>query len=137
MSTCFEPRRSVGRPRSPTRRDHPGLAKPATWAVLAFLPTAALGATLSVEGGPVVLGRTRTAEVRFHLDAPAEGAPLRLTVNVGSFSDPVPLGPGSYRALPFRVRAERAGVVALAASAAGLAPAAVEIPVAPAAASAR
>jgi hypothetical protein len=53
-----------------------------------------------VEGRAIVLGDTQSAPVLIRVDeAPGtEQLPLRLSVNVGQFSDPVRLGPGKYRA---------------------------------------
>ncbi|HET8539024.1 MAG TPA: hypothetical protein VFL83_04035 [Anaeromyxobacter sp.] len=58
-------------------------------------------ASLQVEGGAIVLGRTESAAVVIRVDEPpgAEEQPLRLSVNVGSFSEPARLGPGKYRAV--------------------------------------
>jgi hypothetical protein len=67
---------------------------------LALAPCAARGASLSVEGGAIVLGTTQSAQVLIRVDeAPGtEQLPLRLSVNVGQFSEPVRLGAGKYRA---------------------------------------
>lgn len=61
----------------------------------------ARGASLVVQEGPVVLGKTESCTVVIQTDDPAAGdeTPLRLSVNVGSFSEPVRLGPGRYRAV--------------------------------------
>ncbi|QSQ18855.1 hypothetical protein JY651_26215 [Pyxidicoccus parkwayensis] len=59
----------------------------------------ARGASLSLEKGPVVLGRTESVGVTLRVDAPPSGAqgPLRLAVNVGSFGPVTREGPGVYR----------------------------------------
>jgi hypothetical protein len=66
----------------------------------ALIPCAARGASLSVEGGAIVLGSAASSQVVIRVDeAPGtEQLPLRLSVNVGQFSEPVRLAPGRYRA---------------------------------------
>jgi hypothetical protein len=61
----------------------------------------ARAASLSLEGNAVVLGRTESIGAVIRVDEPpgTEELPLRLSVNVGSFSDPVRIGPGKYRAV--------------------------------------
>jgi hypothetical protein len=68
-------------------------------AALAAAPAARAG-SLSIEGGAVVLGRTESSQVVIRVDEPpgAEVVPLRLSVNVGRFTEPVRFGPGRYRA---------------------------------------
>jgi hypothetical protein len=53
-----------------------------------------------VEGGAIVLGDTQSAPVLIRVDESpgTEQLPLRLSVNVGQFSEPIRLGPGKYRA---------------------------------------
>jgi hypothetical protein len=84
--------------REPTRRSAL-LRLSAAIAVLAGTQ-AARAASIAVEGGAIVLGKTRSASVLIRVDEPAgsEVRPLRLSVNVGQFSEPVRLGPGKYRA---------------------------------------
>ncbi|MFP2927296.1 hypothetical protein ACLESO_19275, partial [Pyxidicoccus sp. 3LG] len=62
---------------------------------------AARGASLSLDQGPVVLGRTESVGVTLRVEEPATGAlgPLRLAVNVGSFGPVTRQGPGVYRAV--------------------------------------
>jgi len=69
--------------------------------LLAGMASVALGASLSVEGGVVVLGRTESSPVVIRVDEPpgTEVLPLRLSVNVGHFSEPLRLGPGRFRAV--------------------------------------
>jgi hypothetical protein len=61
---------------------------------------AARAASLQLDDA-VVLGRTESVAVVLRVDEPpgAEAKPLRLSVNVGSFSEPVRVGPGKYRAV--------------------------------------
>ncbi len=63
-------------------------------------PPAARASSISVHGGAIVLGKTPSATVTIGiLEAPGtEDRPLRLSVNVGSFSEPVRIGPGKYSA---------------------------------------
>lgn len=88
-------------------------------AALALLAAAgvARAASLSIETGVVVLGRTESATVTIRVDEPpgAEERPLRLSVNVGSFSEPRRLGPGKYRAtyLPPPTRFPQVALVAV------------------------
>lgn len=74
-------------------------------------------ASLSIETGVIVLGRTESATVTVRVDEPpgAEDRPLRLSVNVGSFSEPRRLGPGKYRAtyLPPPTRFPQVALVAV------------------------
>lgn len=58
-------------------------------------------ASLELEKSPVVLGQTESVPVLITLDEPAgaEVRPLRLAVNVGSFSAVQRLGPGRYRSV--------------------------------------
>jgi hypothetical protein len=66
----------------------------------ALAPAVTAAASLSVEGGTIVLGRSAAVPVLFRIDEPpgSEILPLRLSVNVGRFSEPARLGPGRYRA---------------------------------------
>jgi hypothetical protein len=77
----------------------------------------ALAASLSVESGAVVLGKTESAIVTVRVDEPPgdEERPLRLSVNVGSFSEPRRIGPGKYRAtyLPPQTRFPQVALVAV------------------------
>jgi hypothetical protein len=90
----------------------------AALAVLAALePGAARGASISVEGGAIVLGNTQSSPVVIRVDeAPGtEQLPLRLSVNVGQFTEPIRLGPGKYRAsyTPPATRFPQVALVAL------------------------
>jgi len=69
--------------------------------LLASAAPVALGASLSIGGGAVVLGRTESSPVLIRVDEPpgAEVLPLRLSVNVGQFAEPKRVGPGQYRAV--------------------------------------
>jgi len=70
-------------------------------ALLLVAPGAARAASISIEGGAIVLGKTESSPVTIRVDeAPGtEDRPLRLSVNVGSFSEPVRVGPGRYKAV--------------------------------------
>lgn len=72
------------------------------WLVAALLlgAASARAATLTVQDGPVVLGKTESSSVVILVDEGpgTEGAPLRLSVNVGAFSEPTRFAPGRYRA---------------------------------------
>jgi hypothetical protein len=70
-------------------------------ALLLAVPGGARAASIGIEGGAIVLGRTESSPVTIRVDeAPGtEDRPLRLSVNVGTFSDPVRVGPGKYRAV--------------------------------------
>src|SRR5512143_1519086 len=63
-------------------------------------PAAPRASSISVHGGAIVLGKTPSATVTVGvLEAPGtEDRPLRLSVNVGAFSQPVRIGPGKYSA---------------------------------------
>jgi hypothetical protein len=67
----------------------------------ALAPAASRAASISIEGGAVILGKTESVPVTIRVDEPpgADLRPLRLAVNVGSFSEPARLGPGKYRAV--------------------------------------
>jgi len=69
--------------------------------LLALAPTAPRAASIHLEGGAVVLGRTESMPMVIRVDEPpgADVRPLRLAVNVGSFSEPTRLGPGKYRVI--------------------------------------
>lgn len=59
----------------------------------------ARAASIHIEGGAVVLGKTESMPMTLRVDEPpgADVRPLRIAVNVGSFSEPTRLGPGKYR----------------------------------------
>ncbi len=112
--------------RSRTRRRDPGPGRPIAWAALALLPVTALAASISaspstssvsIDGSAVVLGRTESAKVLVRVDEQpaADASPLRLSVNVGSFSEPDRVAPGQYRALyvPPRTRFPQMALVAV------------------------
>jgi hypothetical protein len=63
-------------------------------------PAAPRASSIAVHGGAIVLGKTPSATVTIQvLEAPGtEERPLRLSVNVGAFSEPVRIGPGKFRA---------------------------------------
>lgn len=65
------------------------------------LETRAFGASVALDRGPVVLGRTESVGVTFKIEeaAGAEDRPLRLSVNVGSFSGITRKSPGVYRSV--------------------------------------
>lgn len=62
-------------------------------------PIPALAASIGLEGGAIVLGKTESMPITVRVDEVpgTEDLPLRLSVNVGSFSEPVRLGPGKFR----------------------------------------
>jgi hypothetical protein len=62
-------------------------------------PVPALAASIGLEGGAIVLGKTESMPITVRVDEipGTEDLPLRLSVNVGSFSEPMRLGPGKYR----------------------------------------
>lgn len=64
-------------------------------------PLGARAASISIEGGAVVLGRTESVPIviRVSEQPGTEDRPLRLAVNVGSFSEPTKVGKGTYRAI--------------------------------------
>ncbi|MCI0569946.1 MAG: Ig-like domain-containing protein [Myxococcaceae bacterium] len=64
-----------------------------------LVPAVASAASLSLDRGPVVLGRTRSVGVTLRVEEPpgSEGRPLRLSVNVGSFGAVTRVSPGVYR----------------------------------------
>ncbi len=68
--------------------------------VVLAAPAAPRASSISVHGGAIVLGKTPAATVTIGvLEAPGtEDRPLRLSVNVGAFSEPVRVGPGKYSA---------------------------------------
>jgi hypothetical protein len=81
-----------------------GTERAARWICAALLLAGAgpaRGGSLSVEGGPVILGRTGPSVVLIQADETpgTEELPLRLSVNVGSFSEPTRVAPGRYRAV--------------------------------------
>jgi hypothetical protein len=86
-------------------------------ALLALAPAAGWAASLSIEGGAVVLGKTESVPITVRVDEPpgTEELPLRLSVNVGTFSEPTRLGPGKYRAiyLPPSTRYPQVALVAV------------------------
>ena len=63
-------------------------------------PAVARASFISVQGGAIVLGRTQAATVTIGVEEPpgTEDRPLRLSVNVGAFSEPVRIGPGKFKA---------------------------------------
>ena len=87
-----------------TRAHRPARAPPAASLaaiVLALLlAPAARASSISVQGGAIVLGRTQSATVTIGVEEPpgAEDRPLRLSVNVGAFSEPVRIAPGKFKA---------------------------------------
>jgi hypothetical protein len=119
MSTSSQPKSAAHPSPSGTRRRDLGFQAPLALAALALalLPAAALAASISVEGDAVVLGRTESAKVLLQVDEPPTTAerPLRLSVNVGSFSEPEHVGPGRYRAVyvPPRTRSPQTALVAV------------------------
>lgn len=62
-------------------------------------PVRAPAASIGLEGGAIILGKTESMPVTVRVDEipGTEDLPLRLSVNVGSFSEPMRLGPGKYR----------------------------------------
>lgn len=68
-------------------------------AALALVAARAGAASLSIEGGAIVLGRTELVSMVVRVDEPpgSEDRPLRMSVNVGSFSEPIRIGRGRYR----------------------------------------
>jgi hypothetical protein len=76
--------------------------KPLTVTALALLaaPVAGRASFISVQGGAIVLGRTQAATVTIGVEEPpgTEDRPLRLSVNVGAFSEPTRVGPGKFKA---------------------------------------
>lgn len=66
----------------------------------AVLTAQAHAASLSLDRGPVVLGKTESVGVTIRVDERpgTEERPLRLSVNVGSFGEVTRVGPGVYRA---------------------------------------
>ncbi|MGB8932830.1 MAG: hypothetical protein WCC48_16415 [Anaeromyxobacteraceae bacterium] len=85
--------------------------------VLALAPPRARAASITIEGGAVVLGRTESVPVVIRVaEVPGtEDRPLRLAVNVGSFSEPTKIGKGTYRAIyiPPSTRFPQLGLVAV------------------------
>jgi hypothetical protein len=65
------------------------------------LPMSAEAASLSLDRGPIVLGRTQSVGITVEMEEPPESAdrPLRLSVNVGSFAPVTRTGPGKYRTI--------------------------------------
>jgi hypothetical protein len=84
---------------------------------LAAGPALAGAASLSIDGGAVVLGKTESVPITVRVDEPpgTEVLPLRLSVNVGSFSEPTRIGPGKYRTvyLPPATRYPQVALVAI------------------------
>jgi hypothetical protein len=126
MSRSCVPKSDLRPARSRTRRRDPGLGRPIAWVALALLPAAALAASISatpsissisIDGNVVVLGRTESAKVLVRVDEhpAADAPPLRLSVNVGSFSEPERVAPGQYRAVyvPPRTRFPQMALVAV------------------------
>jgi hypothetical protein len=97
-----------------------GSSRRARWAAAALTlaaASAAQGASISVEGGAIVLGRTESSPVVIRVDEPpgTQDLPLRISVNVGSFSEPTRVGPGQFRAVytPPPTRFPQVALVAL------------------------
>lgn len=61
----------------------------------------ALAASISLDRGPVVLGRTESVGVTLAVEEPPAAAdrPLRVSVNVGTFSEVTRTDPGRYRSI--------------------------------------
>ncbi len=80
-------------------------------------PAIARAASIHIETGAVVLGRTESVPVviRVTEQPGTEDRPLRLAVNVGSFSEPTKIGKGTYRAIyiPPSTRFPQLGLVAV------------------------
>lgn len=77
-----------------------GWPGPVLLLVALLLPgVGARAASLSLEAGPVVLGRVKSVGVTLRVEEPpgAEGRPLRLSVNVGGFGPVTRVGSGVYR----------------------------------------
>jgi hypothetical protein len=97
-----------------------GLRLPAL-ALVALLaagaPAIVRAASIHIETGAVVLGRTESVPVviRVTEQPGTEDRPLRLAVNVGSFSEPTKIGKGTYRAIyiPPSTRFPQLGLVAV------------------------
>lgn len=68
-------------------------------AVAVSAPAVPRAASIHLERGAVVLGKTESMPMIIRVDEPpgADVRPLRIAVNVGSFSEPTRLGPGKYR----------------------------------------
>lgn len=91
-------RAAIARARAPSPRAALALAVALSFALGAAAP--ALGASLTLENGPVVLGRVELVGVLFQVEEPpGEPRPLRLSVNVGSFGEVTRVEPGLYRAV--------------------------------------
>ncbi len=62
-------------------------------------PLAARPASIGLEAGAIILGKTESMPLTVRVDEQpgTEDLPLRLSVNVGTFSEPVRLGSGKYR----------------------------------------
>lgn len=74
---------------------HPGRLAPF---LLLLAPLSARAATLELEGAPLVLGRAEKVAATIALDEPEKAPPLLLAASVGSFSAPVRVKPGLYKA---------------------------------------
>lgn len=70
---------------------------------LTFFATAASAASISLDGGPIVLGETQSAGITLRVadDQSTVDRPLRLSVNVGRFGEVTRTGPGVYRTTYF------------------------------------
>src|SRR6266568_4464825 len=101
MSPPFRSAARRRRPSPPTPARDPGPRTPLFACVmfLTLVPAAAQSASLTVEDGPIVLGRTEQAMVVLEVEEPAgtEEQPIRLAVNVGSFGPVERVGPGRHR----------------------------------------
>ncbi len=99
----------------PSSRHRPARAALALLAAAA--PALVRASSISIEGGAVVLGRTESVPVVIRVtETPGtEDLPLRISVNVGGFSEPVRQGPGKYRAIyvPPQTRYPQVALVAL------------------------
>ena len=95
-----------------------GMTSRCAAAILALAAApAARGASISIEGGAIVLGRTESSPIVIRVDEPpgTQHLPLRISVNVGSFSEPTRIGPGLFRAVyvPPPTRFPQVALVAL------------------------
>jgi hypothetical protein len=68
--------------------------------VASLVAASAHAASLALDKQPVLLGKTESVGVTFTIDEPpgADVRPLRIAVNVGTFSPVQRLGPGKYKA---------------------------------------
>lgn len=70
---------------------------------LSMFGTATHAASISLDGGPIVLGETQSAGITLRIadDQSSADRPLRLSVNVGRFGEVTRIGPGIYRTTYF------------------------------------